>query len=137
MKKILLLGACCAVVVSLSGCASMFSRSNYNVSITTNSPAASITVRNTSGVILSSGEAPMIVGLKSNDGPFSAASYMCEVKDNATNKKQTRVINAQFCPWVFGNFIFGGVIGIAIDGFSGAMYRLEDSVYVHFSEYDK
>ena len=37
--------------------------------------------------------------------------------------------NAQLFPtlsgWVFGNIVFGGVIGVAVDAVTGSMYKLE------------
>lgn len=137
MKKTLLLIGVAAVTLLSSGCASIVSKTTYDVAFTTNAPKATVTIRKSdSGLILSSGEVPHVANLKSSDGFFSAASYICEIKDSNTNKKQTRVINGEFCPWFLGNFIFGGIIGMGVDGATGAVYQLDDAVYAHFSEYD-
>ena len=133
----LLLAGVAAVTMLFSGCASVVSKAEYDVAITTNAPHAEVTVRNPqSGFVIASGEAPYTVNLKSSDGFFSSASYMFEVKDLETNKKQIRIINGSLCPWFFGNFFLGGIIGMGIDGATGAMYELDEAVYVHFSEYD-
>ena len=132
------MGACVVATLFFSGCASIISKSNFDVSVSSNAPESTVTVRNPrSGVVISTGDAPLVVNLKSADAIFTPASYMCEVKDKATNKKQVRVINASICPWFFGNFIWGGLIGMGIDAASGAMYQLDSAVYVHFSEYEK
>lgn len=137
MKKMLFLLSVAAMAMLFSGCASIISKSEYTVAVTTNAPKAEVTVRNPgSGFVISSGEAPYAVNLKSSDGLFSSASYMFEIKDLETNKKQIRIINGSLCPWFFGNFFLGGIIGMGIDGATGAMYELDEAVYVHFSEYD-
>ena len=126
--------ALCAVI--FSGCASICSKSQYPVTITTNAPDANILVRNAdSGMVIQEGKSPLLLTLPASKSFFSPATYQCEVK--ASEKKQYRAISANIDPWFFGNFIFGGFIGMAIDGASGAAYKLEDAYYVHFSEFDK
>ena len=128
------------VMVSLcifivSGCASICSKSQYPVKITTNAPDADILIRHSdSGMIIRNGKNPLAVTLPASKSFFTPASYQCEVK--CKDKKQYRTISANIDPWFFGNFIFGGIIGIAIDGASGAVYKLEDAYYIHFSEFD-
>ena len=137
MKKILLVTVTCLCMVLVTGCASVISDNNYDVKISTNAPKATVTVRKLStGVVLSQGKAPLVVYLKPGDGFLTSASYQVEVKDDATREKQTQIINARFNGWFLGNFIFGGIIGMAVDGATGAMYYLDKQYYVYFSEYD-
>ena len=119
-----------------SGCASICSKSQYPVTITTNAPEAEILIRNaSSGMIMQNGKSPLVVTLPASKSFFTPATYQCEVKAN--EKKQIRMINGEMDPWFLGNFIFGGIIGMAVDGASGAVYKLEDNYYIHFSEFDK
>jgi len=121
--------------VIFSGCASICSKSQYPVTVATNAPDADIFIRNSdSGMIIQSGKSPLAVTLPASKSFFTPASYQCEVKCN--EKKQYRTISADIDPWFFGNFILGGLIGMAIDGASGAAYKLEDAYYIHFSEFD-
>ena len=135
-KKCFLLVCSSIAILILDGCASIVSRSEYDVTVSTNAPDANVTVRNASnGLVLGNGPAPFTVRLKSGDGFFETASYLCEVND-AQNKKQIRPVNSKLDPWFLGNFISGGIIGMAIDGSTGAMFKLDENVYVHFSEYE-
>lgn len=122
--------------VIFSGCASICSKSQYPVTVTTNAPDADILIRNSdSGMIVQSGKSPLAVTLPASKSFFTPASYQCEVKSK--DKKQYRTLSASIDPWFFGNFILGGIIGMAIDGASGAVYKLEEAYYIHFSEFDK
>ena len=124
-----------SVAFLVSGCASICSKSQYPVTVTTNAPDADILIRNAdSGMIIQDGKSPLAVTLPASKSFFTPANYQCEVK--VEDKRQYRTISASIDPFFFGNFIIGGIIGMAIDGASGAMYKLEDAYYVHFSEFD-
>ena len=134
--KFFLLAIAALCVLMISGGASICSKSQYPVTVTTNAPNADIFIRNSnSGMIIQSGKSPLALTLPASKSFFTPASYQCEVKCN--EKKQYRTISADIDPWFFGNFILGGIIGMAIDGASGAAYKLEDAYYIHFSEFDK
>ena len=136
-KKFLLSALSIFSVFCFSGCASIVSRSEYPVIINTNAPEATVVVRNSStGLMLGQGPAPLSVSLRAGSGFFQPASYLCEVKSKK-DKMQVRSINASLDPCFFGNFIFGGLWGIIIDAATGAMFKLDENVYVHFSEYSK
>ena len=137
LKKFSLLICASISTAVLSGCASIVSRSEYPVVISTNAPGATVVVREpSSGLVLGKGPAPFSTKLKAGTGFFESATYFCEVIDDK-NKKQVRPINSRLDAWFLGNFIIGGVIGMAVDGITGAMFKLDEHVYVHFSEYDK
>lgn len=136
MKKLFVIVFAVATAFLFNGCASIFGKSEYHVVFSTNAPNAHVKIQQAySGVVIASGQAPFATTLKSSDRFLSAASYLCEV-NTADGKRQLRPINAQVNPWVFGNFILGGIIGIAIDGGTGAMYELDENYYIHFSEFD-
>ena len=137
LKKLFLLICFSISIAVLTGCASIVSRSEYPVVITTNAHRATVVVREpSSGIVLGKGPTPFYTKLKAGAGFFESAYYLCEVIDDK-NKKQVRSINSRLDSWFLGNFILGGVIGMAVDGITGAMFKLDEHVYVHFSEYDK
>lgn len=136
MKKIVV--SLCALFAGLTmtGCASLIDGDKTSVTISTNAPDATVIVRKTqSGVVVSSGKAPHTVQLKTANDILKPATYMCDVID-PKKKKQTRVMETNFNPLFLGNFIFGGIIGMGVDCISGACYKFDKEVYVHFSEYD-
>ena len=123
-------------IVSMTGCATIVSKTEYPVTISTNAPNAQVTVRNSStGMVLVNSKAPVTVTLKTSKGFFEPATYQCDVYDEK-KKKQTRVIETQFNKWFLGNFVIGGIIGMGVDGLSGACYKFDDALYIHYSEYD-
>ncbi len=136
MKKIVL--SLCAIFAGLTmtGCASLIDGGKTSVTISTNAPDATVIVRKSiNGLVVSSGKAPHTVQLKTANDILKPATYMCDVID-PKKKKQTRVIETSFNPLFLGNFIFGNLIGMAIDVFSGSCYRFDKELYIHFSEYD-
>jgi hypothetical protein len=124
------------MVMTITGCATIVSKTEYPVTISTNAPNAHVTVRNSmNGLILANGKAPVTVTLKTSKGFFEPATYMCDVYDEK-KKKQTRVIETQFNKWFLGNFVIGGIIGMGVDGLSGACYKFDESIYIHYSEHE-
>ena len=136
MKKTTLAIFGVLIIMAMTGCATIVSKTEYPVTISTNAPNAHVTVRNsTNGLILANGKAPVTVTLKTSKGFFEPATYMCDVYDGK-KKKQTRVIETKFNKWFLGNFVIGGIIGMGVDGLSGACYKFDDALYIHYSEYD-
>ena len=91
MKKSILAIIGIFAVVSMTGCATIVSKTEYPVTISTNAPNAHVTVRNsTTGMVIVNGKAPVTVTLKTSKGFFEPATYQCDVYDEK-KKKQTRV----------------------------------------------
>ena len=113
-----------------SGCASIVSKSNWPVSITSNPEGAKVYVTNSKGEKIFSGLTPTHVVLSSKKGYFQGERYkLVFVKDGYS--ELTYEINAGLNGWYIGNLLFGGLIGLLIvDPLTGAMYRLDDQVNV-------
>ncbi|MDA0780785.1 MAG: hypothetical protein PQ612_06590 [Rickettsiales bacterium] len=60
---------------ALSGCASIISKSNYPVSITSSPSEAKFTVTDQKGIVVHKGETPSTITLKSGSGFFKGADY--------------------------------------------------------------
>lgn len=72
------------------------------------------------------GVAPHTLRLESGYGFFAPAKY-----DIITDTGITK-IQAEIDPWYFGNFLFGGIVGLLIvDPATGAMWELPDRVFVN------
>lgn len=128
--KQIVCGLTLASCLLLTGCASIICRTNVPVTINSNKPV-DVVVKKSSGMVpVTSGKTPLVVTLKTSDGAFQSASYVCEATDE-TGKKTFYPINARFNAWTLGNFIFGGLLGIGIDGITGAMFTLDDAVYLN------
>ncbi|MEA3174713.1 MAG: hypothetical protein QOF42_2124 [Gammaproteobacteria bacterium] len=101
-----------ALAFGLSGCASIIHGTHQDVGISSNPTGASVTIDS-----VVTGTTPVIAKLtrKSNHivqmelpgyQPFEA-TLTCGVSG-----------------WVWGNVVFGGLVGLAVDAISGGMYKL-------------
>lgn len=116
-----------AAALTLSGCASIISDSQYPVSFTSQPAGATFTVRNESGAVVHQGVTPGTVTLRSGDGYFSGAHYtVAFTKDGY--ESQTNTVSPSVDGWYVANILFGGLIGLLIiDPATGAMYKLPES----------
>ena len=118
---------CLIPCLLFTSCASIVSKSQCPVAITSNPSGAKFTVKNKAGEPIHQGVTPCTVTLPASAGYFQPANYSLEFtkKGSAT---QTVEIKAGINGWYFGNIVFGGLIGIVIvDPLTGAMWRLDDT----------
>lgn len=117
----------CVVALSflLSGCATLFTKSTYPVTINTNPAGADILITNKRGREIFSGQSPAVVKLKSGDGFFSKAEYSVKLSTPGYEDKLI-TIGADIEGWYFANIIFPWILGLLIiDPATGAMWKLD------------
>lgn len=115
------------VVILLSSCASIVSKSSYPLNINSNPAQADIVIKKSNGSIVYQGNTPAVVELKSGEKFFKRASYTVTFTKEGYG---TMVMPVEFKVdgWYWGNFIFGGWLGFfIIDPATGAMYKLKES----------
>ena len=118
--------------LAASGCASIVSKSDKPVTITSNPPGASFVVKKASGLSVSNGVTPSTLILNSSDGYFKPAKYTIEF--TRKNDVQKIPLTASINGWYFGNILFGGLIGLLIvDPATGAMWKLDETVIANFN----
>lgn len=101
-----------SVLSSLTSCATLMHGTYQSVGIASNPSNAYIWVdRNYVG------NTPLIVGMSRND------NHIVRVELEGYQPYEV-VFSKQLSGWVLGNIIFGGVIGLAVDAVSGAIYKL-------------
>lgn len=106
----------------LCNCASIFSKSDYPVTITSAKPKK-LTVQNrVTKSNVYSGTTPTTVTLSASQGYFKAAKY------DIITANGTQSLDATIDPWYAGNILFGGIIGGLIDPATGAMWKLPKEV---------
>lgn len=116
-----------ASLMFLCGCASIISKSQRPVTITSSPQGAKVTLSKENGVAVHTGETPMTVTLETSRGFFKKAKYKIEASKPGY-EMATSSVAAEINGWYFGNLLFGGVIGMLIvDPATGAMWRLEDT----------
>jgi len=104
------------------GCASLVSGRHAEVAINSNPPGAQVSVHDTKGRMVASGQTPAVVSLKRGDGFLKKARYTATIEKPGYQTAQVP-IESRLNPWVFGNVVFGGVVGLAVDPYTGAMWR--------------
>ena len=107
------------------GCASILSRSQYNVPIQSNANSI-VEVRNR-GELVTEARTPTMLSLSAKSGFFMPAKYTFTFKKSGCpDIVQTRSAYPDLM--YLGNIIFGGLIGILIvDPATGAMWKLDET----------
>ena len=101
-----------ALVVSLTGCCSIIHGTRQDVGISSAPTGAMVKIDN-----VSSGNTPVVAKLTRKDNHFvrvELSGYQ------PFDMSLTRSVSG----WVWGNIVFGGLIGLAIDAIDGAFYNL-------------
>ena len=125
MKQTINITLLTGLILLFSSCASIVSKSNYPISISSTPSDAKITITNKKGVDIYSGKTPANIKLKSGSGFFGKAHYQVTFEKDGYDTK-TVPIQFSLDGWYFGNIIFGGLIGVLIvDPATGAMYKLD------------
>lgn len=133
MKKIAIKALSAALIVSLTGCASIVSKSSWPVTIQSTPSGAKCTVTNKKGIAIQSGETPMMVTVESGDGFFSKGKYSISCNKDGFDPARSE-LSAHMNGWYWGNIVFGGVIGLLIvDPATGAMWKMDDTLMVPLS----
>ena len=118
-----------STAVLFSSCASIVSKSEYPVTLTSAPTGAKVTVKK-NGISVYQGLTPSIVTLSASNGFFQPAKYQVEFTKNGA-PTQTIPLTANIDGWYFGNILFGGLIGMLIvDPATGAMWKLPQNVNV-------
>lgn len=119
------------IMVLLSGCATIVSKSHYPITISSSPSNAELKIVNSKGEIIFSGNAPVSLTLKSSAGFFRKARYMVEFKMEGYRTDLVPIVFS-IDGWYFGNILFGGWFGLLIvDPLTGAMWRLKDPYLYH------
>ncbi len=120
-KNSLLFGA---VVLSLSGCASIISGKTQTMTFQSTPELSDITILNRDGKKIHVGKAPVTVSLNRGAGFFVPERYTVIFEKEGYEKKEIKV-TPSMNGWYIGNILFGGIIGLLIvDPATGAMYSL-------------
>lgn len=111
--------------ILFSSCATIFGKSSYPVSISTNPKGANISITDKKSKEVYKGTSPATVTLKSGAGYFSKAEYQVKITAPGFGE-QIIPVNYKLNGWYFGNLLFGGLIGMLIvDPATGAMWKLQ------------
>jgi len=112
------------LVFSLLGCASIIDGGRKTVNIKSLPSGAKATVFDEKGVEVATGQTPALFPLKRSSGYFTPAKYRIVIEKQGYKTAEVEV-KSTINGWYFGNFIFGGLLGLLIiDPATGAMWTL-------------
>lgn len=110
--RFLISTATISVIVFLIGCASIINGKTQQISITSDPPEAQVAIDDADR-----GTTPLSMELSRKD------RHTITVKLSGY-KTQEIALDRKVSGWVWGNIIFGGLIGLAVDAISGGMYKI-------------
>jgi hypothetical protein len=108
----LALVAATGLALWLAGCATIIHGTGQEVAISSRPSGAKVTVDN-----MSYGQTPVVVSLARSN------QHMVKIEMDGYQPFEM-AIRKTVSGWVWGNIIFGGLIGLAVDAISGGMYNL-------------
>lgn len=129
MKRFLIL---IAIVAICSSCATIFTRSSYPITFTSEPEKANLTIENRAGRTIYTGTTPTTVELKSAAGYMKREEYSITFERDGYEPHLITLV-ADLDGWYMGNIFIGGLIGMLIvDPASGAMFKFQDyDRYIH------
>lgn len=112
MSQRIIAGLLCISTLALSACGTIVHGTTQQFAVTSEPPGATVEI---DGV--DQGETPLTteVGRKNKHTLRLALDGY---------QPEEMIINRTVSGWVFGNIIFGGLIGLAVDATTGGMYKL-------------
>lgn len=106
----------------LAGCASVIEGSTDQMNVVTNPPMnASCTFTNSRRVVTSA--VPSTVSIKKSK---SDINVVC----NAPGATGEKLVESDIEPWVFGNVLIGGLVGLIVDWSTGATYDYPEQMTI-------
>lgn len=118
----------CSAAIFMSGCATIVSKSQTPVTITSMPTGAIVKVTNKKGSEIHSAVTPTTVTLKNGAGYFQGETYTVSFEKDGF-QKASQQLDTGLNAWYVGNILFGGLIGILfVDPITGAMWRMDDEV---------
>ena len=113
----------------LTSCATIMSRSKYDISINTEPQNATVHVFDKRGNIVTSGVTPMTVRLKAGDGFFKRASYSLRFYKDGYEEVQYS-LTTSIDPNYFWNLFSWSALGLfLVDPMTGAMWQFSGDSY--------
>lgn len=111
-----------AAALLLSGCASIISGRTATVQIDSNPSDAYVVIHDKHGKQVLTTHTPASVELRRKDRFIWPAKYTATI-EKPGYEPAIVPINSTLNPWVIGNVVFGGPIGLVVDSATGAGWK--------------
>lgn len=112
MKKLTLITSALAIIFIFQSCATIMHGSKQEVGISSSPSNAKVII---DGKAM--GTTPVVTKLKRKD------SHMVQIKLDGFHTYET-TLTRSVSGWVWGNIVFGGLIGLGVDAITGGLYKL-------------
>ena len=112
MKTIISFLSISIILLFTQSCGTIMQGTTQQVGISSSPSDASVTINGQNY-----GNTPMILDLKRKD------SHMVKIQLDEYEPYETNLTRST-SGWVWGNIVFGGLIGLAVDAAAGGMYKL-------------
>ena len=134
MRKVLLIVLAMACTIVLNGCATIFSTSEYPVTIRSLPTQLTVEVSRSDGHVVHKATTPVTITLTTKKDKkkkhFEGEDYTIKLMRDGTVVGQTE-LKSRLDKWFLANLVHGGFIGMLIvDPYTGAMWTLNEDVLV-------
>ena len=107
MKKFFRILILILLTLQISGCATIISKSNYPVLITSQPEGADIKITNEKGVIVSTGRTPTTINLAAGAGFFQGQNYTVTFTKEGYSEHKLQISRGIDAWYIVGNFFIG------------------------------
>lgn len=116
-----------AMMIFITGCASIVSKSEYTVNISSDPTSVNISIKNGEGKEVFVGKTPTTIRLKASRGYFKGEDYTVTFKKEGIITHTAQIYRGVDGWYFAGNIFIGGLIGwFIVDPATGAMWTLEN-----------
>ena len=135
MIKWVVCGLLVSWTLSFTGCATILANKHRPVKIDNKFGRTYFSITDHQQRVVHEGITPQEVTLKAKRAPFLPAKYYVDfIGEN--NRTERQELEPGMEPWTVGNLLVGGLVGLTVDGATGAIYKLPKEVMGHIpSEY--
>lgn len=112
----------------LPGCASIVSPGAHQLNVQSEPAGASCDVRRDDASVGTVSPTPGVMTVSRSSRPLQITCRRAEAPAEAPAGQAT--VTAELNPWIFGNILFGGIIGFIVDASTGAIARYPEAVTV-------
>lgn len=118
-----------ALCFSFTSCATLFTRSKYDVRLNSYPQNATFKVVDAKGRLVATGTTPATVRLKAGGGFFKRGKYLVSLNKSGYYPVES-IISSEYDANNLLNLFSWGLYGFALDGYTGAMWKFGDGYSV-------
>lgn len=118
-----------ALCFSFTSCATLFTRSKYDVRLNSYPQNATFKVVDAKGRLVATGITPATVRLKAGGGFFKRGKYLVSMNKSGYYPVES-IISSEYDANNLLNLFSWGLYGFALDGYTGAMWKFGDGYSV-------